>query len=176
MTEQERYMAITPFQAIYNRFISKITDDMYMEWTAEDTRADLINMLLAAIPKFAFPKFKLYDYDSEKDVTDESGNVVSKGLFNFILTEEELGIFADLMFIEWVKRQIGTVDVTRMKYASSDFKFTSQANHLDKLLKMKAEFEATNKRAQSLYNRRKIENGYIKPNFAGFGGSGNASN
>jgi hypothetical protein len=169
-------MAITPFQTIYNRFASKITDDMYMEWTAEETRADMINILLSAIPRFAFPKFKLYDYDSEKDVTDANGNIVSKGLFNFILTVEEVEIFAELMFIEWVKRQIGTVDVTRLKYSSSDFKFTSQANHLEKLLKMKAEFEATNKRAQSLYNRRKVDaNGYIKPNFAGLGGSGNGN-
>jgi len=31
----------TEFSAIYNRFLEKITDDMYMELTPEDTLKDL---------------------------------------------------------------------------------------------------------------------------------------
>ena len=31
----------TPFSVIYNRFLEKITDDMYMELTPEDTLKDL---------------------------------------------------------------------------------------------------------------------------------------
>ena len=42
----------TPFEDIYNRFFGKITDDMYMEWTEEDTKKDLLNILLDAIPGF----------------------------------------------------------------------------------------------------------------------------
>ena len=36
----------TSFQEIYNRFLGKITDDMYMEWTFEDTIADLKNIYI----------------------------------------------------------------------------------------------------------------------------------
>ena len=38
--EQVEYTG-TPFSAIYNRFLGKITDDMYMELTPEDTIQDL---------------------------------------------------------------------------------------------------------------------------------------
>lgn len=172
MTEQERYLSTTPFQTLYNRFFSRVTDDMYMEWTEEDTRKDIKNILLNSIPRFEFPKFKLYDYDPDKAITDAEGNALSEGQFNFKLVEDEILIFVDLMIIEWISRQLITVDNTRMKFASSDFKFTSQANHMDKLLKMKKEYETVNKHTQKLYNRRKIDdNGYIKPNFAGLGGS-----
>jgi hypothetical protein len=42
-----------------------------------------------------------------------------------------------------------------MKYSGSDFKFTSQANHLAKLLNLKAENHRENIHAQRLYKRRK---------------------
>ena len=171
MTEAERYMSTTPFQVIYDGFFTKITDDMYLSWTKEDTEKDIINILLAAIPRFEYPKFKLYDYDPATDVVDSVGNIVCKGFFKFILTREEVELFAELMLVEWIKRQITTIDNTRMKYGSSDFKLTSQANHIEKLIKMKSDFEATNRRGQRLYNRRKTdENGYIRPNFSGLGG------
>ena len=55
-------MSNTGFTAIYNRFLGKITDDMYMELTPEDTVRDLQNLLIDAIPGFEFPRKNLYDY------------------------------------------------------------------------------------------------------------------
>ena len=52
----------TPFTAVYNRFLGKITDDMYLELTPEDTIKDLRNMLIDAIPGFEFPRKVLTDY------------------------------------------------------------------------------------------------------------------
>lgn len=46
-----------------------------------------------------------------------------------------------------------------MKYSGSDFKFTSQANHLAKLLTLKTENHRENIHAQRLYNRHKIVKG-----------------
>lgn len=43
-----------------------------------------------------------------------------------------------------------------MKYSGSDFKFTSQANHLQKLLSLKAENHRENIHAQRLYKRRRL--------------------
>ncbi|MCM1323981.1 MAG: hypothetical protein NC218_07455 [Acetobacter sp.] len=43
-----------------------------------------------------------------------------------------------------------------MKYSGSDFKMTSQANHLDKLMKLKQEAERQAHHLQRLYKRRRI--------------------
>ena len=44
----------TTFKEIYDRFFGKITDDMYVEWTKEDTEKDVKNILIDAIPGFEF--------------------------------------------------------------------------------------------------------------------------
>ena len=41
------------------------------------------------------------------------------------LTREEINIFAHLMLVEWVNRQLASVDVTKQAYGSRDFEFTS---------------------------------------------------
>lgn len=169
MTKEERVNGTTPFQTIYDAFYNIVTDDMYLEWTKEETAADLKNILIAAIPNFEFPRFKLYDYGKIPEESEEYQ-------FNFILTLEEINIFAQLMMIEWIKRQIATVDVTKQKYSSKDFELTSQANHLSKLISLKNDFKTDNKAAQRLYKRRKTdEDGYIITNYAGLGGKENAN-
>lgn len=52
----------TLFATVYNRFLGKITDDLYLELTPEDTIKDLQNLLIDAIPGFEFPRKNLYDY------------------------------------------------------------------------------------------------------------------
>ena len=41
-----------------------------------------------------------------------------------------------------------------MKYSGADFKFTSQANHMQKLLQMKKDYEREGFHLQRLYKRR----------------------
>ena len=43
----------TKFTEIYNRFLGKITDDMYVELTPQDTIRDLRNLLIDAILVFS---------------------------------------------------------------------------------------------------------------------------
>jgi hypothetical protein len=45
------------------------------------------------------------------------------------------------MVVEWFNQQLASVEVTRMKYSGSDFKFTSQANHMSKLKVLKTDFK-----------------------------------
>ena len=59
--------AITPFSVVYDLFLSKITDDMYMELTELDTYRLLEELLLSAIPKFEFPSQPLR-YNKDGDV------------------------------------------------------------------------------------------------------------
>lgn len=159
MTETERYSGVTPFQTIYDAFFNLVTDDMYLEWSSEDTYADIHNILLASITKFEFPRFKLYDFDEELSQ------------FNFILDLEEINIIVYLMISEWITRQLATVDVTRQRYSSQDFEFTSQANHLAKLINLKNEYQKECKKIQRLYKRRKLNSdGYMVSNYSGLGG------
>ena len=135
---------MTSFNTIIDRFLSKITDDMYLEFTEEDTIRDAKQYLLDAIPQFEFPRFALYDYDEDA------------GVYNVNLTKEEINILAILMKMNWLDRQIASVENTRMKYSGSDFKFTSQANHLAKLLNLKTEVNRENIHFQRLYKRHAI--------------------
>lgn len=146
---------MTSFNTIIDRFLSKVTDDMYLELTEEDTIRDAKQYLLDAIPQFEFPRFALYDYNAET------------GVYNVDLTQEEINILAILMKMNWLDRQIASVENTRMKYSGSDFKFTSQANHLAKLLSLKTEIQRENIHAQRLYKRHKIhEDGHIMSNWS----------
>lgn len=134
---------MTSFQTIYDRFFGKITDDQYLEISEEETLEDCYNILMDAIPGFEFPRFDLYDYDTEQ--------------FNSDLTSEEINILALLMYNTWLQRQVASVENTRMKYSGTDFKMTSQANHLDKLMTLKQEAERQAFHMQRLYKRRSIK-------------------
>ena len=174
-------MAETLFSAVYNRFLGQVTDDLYLELTPEDTLRDLQNLLLNAIPGFEFPRQNLYDYTieltekPESDVTPdefilgtvwgdlESGDLlgtpkvlVDKSRFNIELTAEEINILALLMKQGWVQRQVTSIENTRMKYSGADFKMTSQANHLSKLLSLLEESRRDSFHMQRLYKRRKF--------------------
>lgn len=59
------------------------------------------------------------------------------------------------MIVEWLGQQLASVELTRMKYSGSDFKFTSQANHMAKLKNLKEKYETEGFHLQRLYKRRK---------------------
>ena len=175
----------TSFAEVYNRFLGKITDDMYMELTPEDTLRDLQNLLINAIPGFEFPRQAIDDFTLftlEKDAgivngndfiigTTSSGKVlVEQSYFTSKLTSEEINILAILMLEGWVQRQITSIEVTRMKYSGPDFKMTSQANHLSKLLSLLKEIQRQSLHMQRLYKRRKVDavTGQITSNWSVF--------
>lgn len=56
----------------------------------------------------------------------------------------------------WLQRQVTSIENTRMKYSGPDFKMTSQANHLQKLLTALTECRRDSLHMQRLYKRRKI--------------------
>ena len=123
----------TPFSDVYNNFLSKITDDMYMELTLQDTEKILYELLVAAVPKFQFPRQDL----SYQQIQVE-GQYEEQTIWAFVnkLTQQEINIISTYMIVEWIGQQLASVENTRMKYSGSDFKFTSQANHMQKLLQM----------------------------------------
>lgn len=184
----------TQFTEVYNRFLGKITDDMYVELTPQDTIRDLRNLIIDAIPSFEFPRHNLYDYTIETiikdenevlttdfiigmlwddlqdniDNTDKSPKlVIENSRFAAELTSEEINILAILMMVAWVQRQVTSIENTRMKYSGSDFKMTSQANHLSKLQSLLNECNRQSLHMQRLYKRRKIvDNGEYQSNWS----------
>lgn len=157
----------TPFSYIYDSFLSKITDDMYLELTELDTFQMLEELLISAIQKFEFPRIDLTEYelvaivDETKYQGAESGGeevpaiLYEGGYFLNQLNTEEINILSTYMIVEWLGQQLASVENTRMKYSGSDFKFTSQANHMQKLLQLKKDYEREGFHLQRLYKRRK---------------------
>lgn len=180
----------TLFSAVYNRFLGKITDDMYIELTPEDTIKDLQNLLIDAIPGFEFPRQDISNYttqvvqikedevldgdfiigvvwdDLEENIVETPDVLVDRSCFAADLTSEEINILALLMKQSWVQRQVNSIENTRMKYYGSDFKMTSQANHLSKLMNLLETAKTESFHMQRLYKRRRLDDkGYYHSNW-----------
>lgn len=151
----------TRLSEVYDVFFSKVTDDLYMELTYEDTVKMVKELLDSALPWFEFPRVSLiYSEHEIKSVDEETGEETTETFLAFDnkLSEEEIGVIATYMVVEWLGQQLASVELTRMKYSSADFKFTSQANHMQKLIQQKKEYERTGFHLQRLYKRRKKDN------------------
>lgn len=181
----------TSFTKVYSAFLDQITDDLQMELTPEDTIKDLQHLLINGIPEFEFPRKILTDYTieteviDEKDLTDDdfvigiiwneiededptvAKVIVERSTFAADLTSEEIYILALIMKCGWLQRQVTSIENTRMKYSGNDFKMTSQANHLAKLLTLLAECQRQSFHMQRLYKRRKVDDtGAISSNWS----------
>lgn len=180
----------TSFTKVYSAFLDQITDDLQMELTPEDTIKDLQHLLINGIPEFEFPRKVLTDYTiateviDEKDLTEDdfvigviwneieeeeptvAKVIVERSTFAADLTPEEIYILALIMKCGWLQRQVTSIENTRMKYSGSDFKMTSQANHLAKLLTLLTECQRQSFHMQRLYKRRKVDDsGTISSNW-----------
>ena len=164
----DREKSPTSFMTVYDSFFARVTDNMYLELSEQDTIEMLQALLLNAIPRFEFPRVNLFDYELghqeglgtykgiESDGVEVPATGQVGGSFTYLLTDEEINILAINMVIEWLGQQLDTTENTRMKYSGSDFKFTSQANHMAKL---KVLIDAQNKDSihlQRIYSRRRI--------------------
>ena len=155
---------------------------MYVELTPQDTIRDLQRLLIDIIPGFEFPRKDLYNYTIDvavipqdevlqgdfiigtlwAEVLDEYDPsappkvLVERSSFAEELTAEEQNILAILMMEAWVQRQVTSIENTRMKYSGTDFKMTSQANHLAKLQALLKECQRQSHHMQRLYKRRQI--------------------
>lgn len=145
---------MTTFETIFSTFLSKITDDMYMELTPEETIALQVELFENSLHWFEFPRVDIYDYNVDLEE------------YNIDLSREEINIIAHYMIVEWLGQQLANIENIRMKYSGSDFKFTSQANHMHKLTNLKKDYERVGFHLQRLYKRRKADkNGIMRSTF-----------
>lgn len=133
----------TTFQEVYDAFTSGITDDMFMEMTKEDTDEVLEELLMAALPHFEFPRQDIFNLDRYHK------------RFKCLLTAEEIRIIRSYMVVEWINYQLASIENVRQKYSGSDFSFTSQASHMDKLIKLRETYKDEGFKLQRLYKRRR---------------------
>ena len=127
---------------------------------------ELQDLLEIAIPRFEFPRFDIFDYELGYIDVDEYCGVESfgeivpatfwvGGFFNAELTQEAINILSLSMVVEWLGQQLATTENMKMKYSGSDFKFTSQANHMAKIKVMMDAYRQECFHLQRLYKRRK---------------------
>ena len=132
---------MTPFEAVYSAFLSKMLDDEYGDWTIEEIKQDLNQLLKAAITWFKFPRVSL-DF-----AIDEDGNEVG---FVERLDNEEIQIIATYMKCEWLNRSILTWEHIKAQYTERDF---SEANLLNKLCSALEQEKKNALRLESIYYR-----------------------
>jgi hypothetical protein len=118
----------TPYQNLFDSFLSKIEDVLYVN-PEFDAESDMIKLLNSAIVQFQFPKVNIFDKDD------------SSLQFNVDLSIYEIEILANLMKLEWIKRQTNSVRLLQQYLGDKDFRLTSQANHLKVLIDLKNETE-----------------------------------
>lgn len=131
----------TPFLKVYDAFLARITAD---EWTLEEELAiverDWQELLKMAVERFKYPRVSLE--------MEEMGS----GAMQFVddLSNAEVQLLALYMKHEWVKRCIASWENIRQLYVDSDY---SQANHLDKLLKLESSVALEVHKAEGRYDR-----------------------
>lgn len=126
-------MAVTTYEEIYDRFLSKITDYELSALVDADLNKQLKKLLSNAISDFLYCK---QDLSNRTDGSDT---------FNIILTDAEKGILAKFMVVQWINPQILRIENLRNELGSRDFQTYSPGNLLDKLSNLKKDLirEAT---------------------------------
>ena len=126
---------MTPYQKIYDSFLSKILEDEWVNWEESEVEEDLRTLLEGAIPYFKFPR---------KDLSRNDDG------FNVNLDNEEIQILATYMKCEWLNRTILTWENVKPLYEERDF---SQANLLDKFNQLLQKEEKKAQKLESIYYR-----------------------
>ena len=138
----------TPFLKVYDAFLARITAD---EWMLEEELAiverDWQELLKMAVERFKYPRISLEMEELEQQNSDAPITVMQ---FTDDLTNAEIQLLALYMKHEWVKRCIASWENIRQLYVDSDY---SQANHIDKLLKLESSVALEVHKAEGRYDR-----------------------
>lgn len=138
----------TPFLKVYDAFLARITAD---EWMLEEELAiverDWQELLKMAVERFKYPRVSL---EMEELEQQDENSPITVMQFKDDLTNAEIQLLALYMKHEWVKRCIASWENIRQLYVDSDY---SQANHIDKLLKLEASVALEVHKAEGRYDR-----------------------
>lgn len=122
---------------VYKAFLSKLTEDDWVEWDESDVLADWKTIYEAAIPHFKFPRVEIPDADL--DVEEETA-----------LTNREIQIIATFMKVEWLERKLNDWENVEPLYDEKDF---SPANYIAKLNALVQTEEYNARKLEAIYYR-----------------------
>lgn len=106
-------------EVIYSRFLSLITDYVYLELTEEELEKELETKLEIALSKLV--RFEPVTYSS-----------ITKS-FSRTLTPLEMTIIAHAILVEWLAIRVYNVRQMEFLLSSKDFNAFSGANHLKEM-------------------------------------------
>ncbi len=115
----------TPYSEIDNMFLADISDDTFLIFDEEERAEILNNLRRKAVTRFRSCKKDLFD---RNDVAEQ---------FTADLTDEEILIVATAMRKFWLNDKIYDLRLLKQRMSTKDWKMTSQANHLLRLLDLK---------------------------------------
>lgn len=112
---------MTPLRKIYTAFLSKMSEDDWLDWTEEEAQADWMTLLEAAISWFKFPKNSLVINEEENS-------------FEGDLDTREIQILSTYMKCEWLNRKILAYENIEPLYDERDYSPANFINRLSNLL------------------------------------------
>lgn len=149
---------MTALQTVYDAFLARVSSD---EWILPDdivlARQDWLQLLKIAAFRFKFPRIAL-------DIATDEQSFVND------ITNDEVQVLAVYMKHEWVKRCISSWEQVKAIYTNKDF---SQANYLDKLIKLSDQLQVECTKTNSSYGRAPNHQPYNYRVFAGGAKNGN---
>jgi len=120
---------MTPYSDVDDMFLNDILDNTYLSFDVED-KESILNMLRVK----AVTMFK----SCKKDLSDKDDNLKQ---YNQLLTDEEKLIIATAMKKFWLNDKIYDVSLLKQKMSTKDWKLTSQAEHLNRLIGLKKDLD-----------------------------------
>lgn len=146
----------TPYADVYNMFLAKITESLYVEMEDDEKDIEFLLLLNQAILEFKYPRVDIADKDDEAQE------------FNVTLTNAEIQIISEAMKLKWLEQQINDEELVKMQFSDRDYSLMSQGAHLFRLITSKQEIERNLKTMQYRYSLVKDR----KPDFSGLAGGG----
>ena len=130
----------TPYEKLYENLLPKFRSYEIPLMSTEEVKDYLHDFLIPAISRF---------HVCRKDLNDRDDIIQC---FNVALSDIEIEILSNYMLIEYIDSEYVRVpSLLKVQLPSSDFKFYSPANHLDKLTAMHKNYVSENETLLSRY-------------------------
>ena len=123
---------MTTYDEVFEAFLRKIEDYDILEKFSENIELGkdlLTDFLLSAIPKFTYATVPLIDRNNEASV------------FNFILSDLEIEILANLMVVEYLSPKVLRNELLETYMGSKDYKTYSPANLLNSIKELRETYK-----------------------------------
>ena len=113
---------MNPYSEVYDYFLGMITEHQFLNFTDEELEEEFESKLRLALSKLP----ALGDIQMNAHT----------GSFSRPLTEQEKGLLAQAMLVEWLSHKVYNVQHMRNHMSSKDFTIFSHANFLKQMMEL----------------------------------------